>query len=164
MANLPPRLASDPEIKMRADLCVTVPEATSAQLVELVRRQLGVQFVDTHLAGWKFMSDERGRSYFVKVATPTRGVSAEHAFAVFSGGYSGNVAAFLSWLLSAQPGLGCYATVPRDGELYAYGGTLWAPHYTVTEGHRELSLVGHPRNVLQDTITFVGFRERLVSS
>jgi len=138
---------------------IQVPDLTASQLVELAQKELKLNCLDPNLATWNFVTDERGKTYEVKVWKPSCVVvSADEVRKHFKDGFVGNTAAFVAWVTKHNPE-GYHATIPADDRLFQYGSDLCAPYFYRGEGGRSLNLCGDVRGRGYDYWSFVAFRE-----
>lgn len=147
------------EIIENRDL-VTVPDLSSGDLIELVKRECKFTNFDEDLAAWDFIRDECGKTYEVRVYRPEREViPAEEIRAYFKMfGFFGNTAVFVAWIAKHNP-KGSHASIPEDDSLFQRGDSLCALGFR-HHGEDRLSDLDHDvRSRWRGRWSFVAFRE-----
>jgi hypothetical protein len=138
---------------------VNVPDLSAAGLIQFAQEKLGLTYLDADLAKWDFVTDERGKTYEVKVWKPGRGVvPATEVREHFTDGFVGNAAAFVAWVTKHNPE-GFHASIPEDDRLFQHGGRLCAPDFLRDGGYRGLGLDDGVRGRWYGDWCFVAFRE-----
>jgi len=148
-----PSAASSAEI-------IQVPDLPAADLIKLAEKRIDLTYLNPDLASWDFMQNERGKKYEVMTWAPGRDVSSADVRDYFNERrFSGNTAAFISWLMEKQP-YGYHASIPEDEQLWCdpESGGLCAPYFYRDGARRRLDLHG-VRDDWRGRWVFVAFRE-----
>lgn len=101
------------------DETITVPDLPAAELIALVERsfqeaRIPLDYVNPELATWDFLLNERSKTFQVFMRTFDRQWTAEDArMWQQSLGADGNVAAYLTWVMTKKP-TGISVSIPND--------------------------------------------------
>lgn len=136
---------------------ITIPNLSAAELVAQAQSKLERTYLDPGFAKWEFVTNEAGKTYEVMVWAPGRYVTNEEVRRHFPKGFTGNTAAFVTWVTVNNPE-GFYASIPEDGRLFLGGGNLCVPIFNREDGYRSLDLI-HIDDDWYDLYCFVAFRE-----
>lgn len=149
---------------------VTVPDLSSAQLIEAARKRF--HDLDPDLVSWDFVRDERGKTFEFALfyTTMNQKCAPEQVHEYFRKlGMDGNIAAFIVWATCFNPA-GVYSTIPsEDSQMLRMGDDLCTaallrfPPKKLTDKLRSYLCLGHnisSASSEEDVVwAYVGFRE-----
>ncbi len=122
---------------------IKVPNLTAPELIATTKEQIDLTFVQSEILSWNFMGNEAGKRFEVMTHSLRRRPSIKTLFRRFrSKGFSGNTAAFLSWIGERKP-VGYCISIPEDEHRRwscPKDGTLCAMYFQQEEEHRILDL------------------------
>ncbi len=149
---------------------ITVPKLSASWLIETARTELNLKEISNCFNEWDFLTDECGKTYEVKTwKFDSEFVSTAEIREQFTGGFEGNTAAFISWVIKRKPE-GRYASIPTDDKIYYSSSEngrrpmICAAHFFNRGDHLGLHMCNavtggvHAHKWHGDTV-FVAFRE-----
>lgn len=138
---------------------ITVPDLPAEALLAVVKEQASLTFLHPDYQIYAFIQDERGKTFEVATWEPGQSVSSETVREHFRTlGFTGNAAAFISWVAKNHPERGWYLTIPEDECCFSKKNGLFFPAFGRGGLNCDLNLFS-PEYGWHDGYCFVAFRE-----